>query len=153
MEPRSEPQLGTTDTVLRREAYQSLQPVKRPEYWGVDRDPAARPGVPMEREPQPWPNTRYPPEHQAGEPASPLHGRSNKSPVPVFGTAVPLRGLSGVIKKIAYRSPDHRTRHWLLLMLGDRVDAWTHAFRPMMLLAIPLAAIALVPGFRRLIRG
>ena len=149
MEPRQEPQRGTIDTVMRREAYQSLQPVSRPGYWGVDLDLASRPGVPMERAPQPWPNTRFPPEHQAGEPSSPMHGRSNKSLPPVFGTAVPLRGLAGLIKKLAYRSPDHRTRHWLLMLLGDRVDAWTHGARPLMLVAALPVAVA---GALRLVR-
>ncbi len=149
MESNRQPQLGNVDTVLRREAYQSLQPVSRPPYWGVDLDPASRPGVPRERDPRPWPNTRFPPEHQAGEPSSPLHGRSNKSMPPVYGTAVPLRGLAGLVKRMAYRSPDHRTRHWLLLMLGDRVDVATHRLQPLVLMSVPLAIFV---GALRLLR-
>ena len=142
MQP-DEPRISPKSTVLQREDYQSLQPVSRPTWWGVDADPATRPGVPMLRDPKPWPNTRFPPDRQKGKPSSPLHGRSNKSPVPVFSTAVPLRGISGLIRRLAYRSPDHRTRHWLLLMLGDRVDVWSHRLSPLVLIGLPVALAGL----------
>jgi hypothetical protein len=41
---------------------------------------------------------------------------------PVFGTAQPLRGLSGAIRRYAYTFSEGRTAHWLLLIAGDRVD-------------------------------
>lgn len=43
---------------------------------------------------------------------------------PVFGTSSPPRGLSGVIRKYAYRRfSEGRAAHWLLLIGADRVDA------------------------------
>jgi hypothetical protein len=66
-----------------------------------------RPGIPMER-----------------HPATPLpFGRPLG---PVRSSAVPLRGLSGLVRHAAYRTPEHRARHWFLLLLGDRVDAVEH---------------------------
>ena len=53
------PEVTTPEVIQERPGYQAMQPVKRPEYWGVDLDPARRPGVPMMRDPQPWPNTRF----------------------------------------------------------------------------------------------
>ncbi|WP_395803613.1 hypothetical protein [Archangium minus] len=139
------PEVTTPETIQRRSGYQSLQPVMRPDYWGVDLDPSRRPGVPMMQEnPQPFPNTRYPPERQPGEPASPLHGRPNKQMPPVFGTSVPLRGLSGAIRKLAYSYPDHYPRHWLLMMLGDRVDSWSYNARRYLPVALPIAAALLL---------
>jgi hypothetical protein len=41
---------------------------------------------------------------------------------PVFGTAQPLHGLSGVIRRYAYTFSEGQTAHWLLLIAGDRVD-------------------------------
>jgi hypothetical protein len=41
---------------------------------------------------------------------------------PVFGTAQPLHGLSGAIRRYAYTLSEGRTAHWLLLIAGDRVD-------------------------------
>ena len=118
-----------------------MQPVKRPEYWGVDLDPSRRPGVPMMREPRPWPNTRFPPDRQQGESAVPMHGRPNKEMPPVFGTATPLKGVSGAIRKAAYRLPDHYPSHWLLKMLGDRVDSWSHNTRRALPVLLPFAVL------------
>ena len=43
-------------------------------------------------------------------------------PTPVVGTAQPPRGLSGALRDRAYGIPEHNARHWLLLLLADRVD-------------------------------
>jgi hypothetical protein len=102
---------------------QDLQRGNRPSWWGADLDPARRPGRLRVRDPKPFPNARIPPERQPGEPASPMHDRSGKTIPPVFGTAVPLRGLSGAIRRAAYGFPDHHPSHWVLLMLGDRVES------------------------------
>jgi hypothetical protein len=144
------PEVTSPEAVQRRSTDQALQRIERPTYWGVDRDPARRPGVPMMRDPQPFPNTRFPPERQPGTPSAPLHGRPNKRMPPVFGTAVPLHGLSGLVRRRAYYYPDHAPRHWLLMMLGDRVDSWTHRARRYLPVALPLAAVFLF--FRRLPR-
>lgn len=115
----------SSDAVQHREAYQAMEPVVRPAHWGVDLDRSRRPGVPKERPPAPWPHTRYPPVQQQGRPSSPLHGRPNKTMPPVFGTAVPLHGLSGLVRRLGYHYPDHLPRHWLLELLGDRIDSWS----------------------------
>lgn len=135
-----DPVVTTSEAVRTSEAYQSLEPVKRPPWWGVDRDRARRPGVPMMRAPAPWPNTRFPPQPMRGRPASPMHARPNKKMPPVFGTALPLRGLAGLVKRLAYRYPDHNPAHWMLKMLGDRVDSWTHRVKKALPVLLPAAA-------------
>src|ERR1700704_960158 len=145
-----EPTQQTPDQVQQKSGYQAIQEPRKPPYAGVDLDPARRPGVPrMRKDPRPWPNTLYPPERQPGEPAVPKHGRPNKPMPPVFGTAVPLHGLSGAIRKLAYRYPDHYPRHWLLKMLGDRVDSWEHRARRIMPVALPLVALGVVARLAR----
>jgi hypothetical protein len=94
--------------------------------WGVDLDPKDRPSVPKlqwqedltgahwefpERQPE-----RYPRERSVE------HGMLT----PVFGTAQPPSGVSGVIRRYAYKYSEGRTAHWLLLIAADRVDAWEH---------------------------
>ena len=138
------PELATPEEIQQHSGYKSMQPVKRPDYWGVDLDMSRRPGVPMMREPQPFPNTRYPPEQQPGMPASPMHGRTNKQMPPVFGTSTPLRGLSGAIRKLAYSYPDHYPRHWLLKMLGDRVDSWEYRARKTLPVVVPFALLGFI---------
>ena len=114
-----------------------------PRGEAVDLAPARRPGVPKERSPEPWPNTRFPPARMQGRPSAPTHGRSGKPAPPVFATAVPLHGLSGAIRRLAYRYPDHHLRHWSLLLLGDRVDAWgTRSWR-FLRVAVPGVAVLL----------
>jgi hypothetical protein len=97
--------------------------------WGVDLDRAVRPQVPRERivlegDGPAWAVPEQQPELIRRE-RSVEHGRLT----PVFGTAVPLQGLSGRIRRRAYRASEAQASHWLLLMLGDRVDAWEHMVR------------------------
>ena len=97
--------------------------------WGADLDPKDRPSVPKlqfdpsfsgahwefpERQKENWPRER---------------SIEHKFLTPVFGTACPPKGLSGVIRKYAYRKySEARAAHWLLLLAADRVDAWgSHA--------------------------
>jgi hypothetical protein len=62
-------------------------------------------------------------------------------------------GLSGMLRRLAYRVPEHRARRWMLLMLADRVDIIEHNPRGMLKLLVPLAAIGLgVFAVRRLRR-
>jgi hypothetical protein len=91
--------------------------------WGADLDPADRPAVPRERQDLDtgahWDFPETQPERGERE-RSIEHGRLT----PVFGTAQPLHGLSGTIRRYAYdRYSEGRLAHWLLLMVGDRVDA------------------------------
>ncbi|MBT2248234.1 hypothetical protein JHV56_05925 [Arthrobacter sp. BHU FT2] len=93
--------------------------------WGADLDPADRPSYPREqpgietgarwdfpeRQPEKWPRERSV-EH-AFLP-------------PVFGTSTPPSGVSGAIRRYAYKYSEGRASHWLLLVAADRVDAWEH---------------------------
>jgi hypothetical protein len=90
--------------------------------WGVDLDPKDRPSVPRERfdptgahwefperQPEKWPRER---------------SIEHKFLTPVFGTSCPPKGLSGVLRKVAYaRYSEGRAAHWLILLAADRVDA------------------------------
>ena len=89
--------------------------------WGVDLDPKDRPAYPKENYTRDTGAHWDFPERQAG------HEAREKSPehkwvTPVFGTSVPLKGLSGVIRRAAYRYGEGRARHWLMLIAADRVD-------------------------------
>ncbi|KLU10337.1 hypothetical protein [Kocuria sp. SM24M-10] len=112
-------------------AGEAERPVDREELrsripgWGADLDPADRPSVPKlrydpgatgahwdvpERQPERWPRER-----------SIEHAQLT----PVFGTSCPPKGLSGVLRRHAYRSySEGRAAHWLILLAADRVDAW-----------------------------
>ncbi len=92
------------------------------EGWGVDRDPASRPAVPKERTP---PRGIEPgwvrPEQQVPR-IEVLISNERPGLTPVFGTSVGLRGLSGVLRRTAFRWSEGDLRHWLTLLAADRVD-------------------------------
>jgi hypothetical protein len=92
--------------------------------WGVDSDPADRPSVPKERFDLGPTGAHWEfPERQ--EELTPRERSIEHAMLtPVFGTAQPLKGLSGLIRRRAYdRYSEGQLAHWLLLVLGDRVDA------------------------------
>ncbi|OWP22692.1 hypothetical protein CBF90_05390 [Microbacterium sp. AISO3] len=90
--------------------------------WGADLDPADRPSGTVERIDETAADRGMPPR-QADDP-----GRERSIEhaflTPVYGTAQPLHGLSGRIRRLAYaRFSEGRAAHWLLLIAGDRVEA------------------------------
>lgn len=98
--------------------------------WGADLDPKDRPAVPRERfdpgasgahwdfperQEEKWPRER---------------SIEHKFLTPVFGTSCPPRGVSGAMRKYAYRKySEGRAAHWLVLIAADRVDAWESHLR------------------------
>ena len=71
--------------------------------WGVDRDPHSRPGYPLDQE-----------HHVAFDTVQ------GQAP---YTVTVPLKGLSGAIRRAAYKAPDWKPRRWMMLLIADRVDA------------------------------
>jgi hypothetical protein len=112
----------TAEQPKRRESNDELR--ARIPGWGADLDPSDRPAVPRERfdpgatgahwdfperQPEKWPRER---------------SIEHKFLTPVFGTSTPPRGLSGVMRKYAYRKySEGQAAHWLILLASDRVDA------------------------------
>ena len=72
--------------------------------WGVDRKPESRPGYPLQQE-----------RHVGFDT---IEGQAP------YTNTVPLKGLSGVIRRAAYKLPDWKTSRWMMLMMADRVDAF-----------------------------
>ncbi|MCE7031465.1 hypothetical protein LY625_02300 [Lysobacter sp. GX 14042] len=90
--------------------------------WGSDLDRSKRPAVPMERTPPrldvPWED---PPPRQ---PMTVEVLRSIERPEysRTFGTRVPPSGVSGMIRRAAFRHSENNLRHWLMLVAADRVN-------------------------------
>jgi hypothetical protein len=116
----------------------------------VDLDPRTRPGVPIQSRPQHPGEVGAERLVQQTSSVEVFRGRSDRRLTPVFGTTVPPRGLSGKLRAAAYRSPSWKARHWMLLMLADRVDALEHrgpSF-PMSALAVGAVAAGLVRALK-----
>lgn len=96
--------------------------------WGADLDPKDRPSNPKlrqdlptgtqwdfpERQPEKWPRER---------------SVEHRFLTPVFGTAQPPSGVSGMLRRYAYKFSEGRAAHWLILLYADRVDAAEHHLR------------------------
>ncbi|WP_254787837.1 hypothetical protein [Curtobacterium sp. MMLR14_010] len=96
--------------------------------WGSDLDPADRPSVPkLSREAGSATGAHWVrPEQQPGGTGR-ERSIEHAHVTPVFGTAQPLRGLAGVVRRYAYRRfSEGRLAHWMLLVVGDRIDVATH---------------------------
>ena len=90
--------------------------------WGADLDRANRPAVPMEHMPARLEGAHWDTPAQQPETVEVLHSIERPDITPVFGTSVPPRGLSGVIRRYAFRRAENDARHWMLLLAADRVD-------------------------------
>lgn len=90
--------------------------------WGADLDHARRPAVPMERTPPRLDGVhRTEPQPQPRK-VEILRSIERPGITPVFGTSVPPSGLSGWIRRRAFRRSESDIRHWMLLLFADRVN-------------------------------
>ena len=76
--------------------------------WGVDLDPAVRPSVPREVLQDTGAHWDFPERQPELVPRE--RSTEHKFLTPVFGTAQPLRGLSGAIRRYAYTFSEARRR-------------------------------------------
>ena len=92
--------------------------------WATDADPRNDPTFPIRsREAEPddhgltW--TRPPLQARTVEVLTSIE--HNRLPA-VFGTTLPPKGVSGALRRVAFRFSESQWAHWLLLMLADRVN-------------------------------
>lgn len=90
--------------------------------WGADLDHANRPAYPMERMPARLEGVhRHPPAQQA-QTVEILQSIERPSMTPLFGTTLPPSGISGMLRRLAFKYSESDLRHWLLLLFADRVN-------------------------------
>lgn len=121
----------------------------------VDARPQARPGVPMEHAPRPAEGVHWEVLERQQPRGVVLKRAGLDRLTPVFGTGQPPRGLSGLLRRAAYRIPDHKASHWAVLMLADRVDVVESGFtdtvqrRPLLSAGIGLGLVVLTTALLR----
>ncbi|MDD2845902.1 MAG: hypothetical protein PHT57_13220 [Rhodoferax sp.] len=89
--------------------------------WGADLDPADRPAYPMERTPPRLPHGTPGPLAQQPCDVEVLHSTERPGITKVFGTTVPPSGLSGRLRRFAFKYSENDLRHWMTLLLADRI--------------------------------
>ncbi len=91
--------------------------------WGVDRDPADLPAVPMERMPARLEGVRWTEPAQQPQTVEVLCSTERDSTLtPIYGSTLPPHGASGGLRRAAFRYSENDLRHWLILLLADRTD-------------------------------
>ena len=91
--------------------------------WGIDADPANEPTHPMKK----WTgddhkriNWQRPPLQPVNEEI--LHSNERPYMTAVFGTSSPPSGLSGVIRRYAFKHSEGSYVHWFSLVFADRIN-------------------------------
>jgi hypothetical protein len=92
-------------------------------FEAIDASMARRPGVPQKREPRPAGTPHWQVPARQRPPEGVLKDAQREDFTATFGTGQKPRGLSGVVRKLAYGIPDYRVRRWALLILADEIDA------------------------------
>jgi hypothetical protein len=91
--------------------------------WGVDADPKNNPTYPIKRRTngeQRGYSWERPPQQEAT--VEVLHSNERPNLSAAFGTSTPPSGLSGMLRRFAFRFSESSYGHWLPLMLADRVN-------------------------------
>lgn len=91
--------------------------------WGIDADPKNDPTYPMkhrtdaEQEGYSWDRPT-----QQDVNIEVLHSIERPNVTAVFGTSTPPSGLSGMIRRYAFKHSENSYLHWLPLLMADRVN-------------------------------
>ena len=90
--------------------------------WGADLDHANRPGYPMERTPPRLDHVHWTTPEDQPLRMEVFHSIERPGVTPLFGTSAPPTGLSGRLRGAAFKLSENDIRHWLLLLLADRIN-------------------------------
>lgn len=91
--------------------------------WGIDADPENEPTYPMKKYTgDDHKRLNYDRPALQVETVEILHSNERPSASAVFGTSTPPSGLSGMIRRYAFKYSEGSFAHWLPLLLADRVN-------------------------------
>jgi hypothetical protein len=92
--------------------------------WGIDANPDNDPTYPMKRyNGDDHKRLNYARPSQQPENIEILHSNERPGVTSVFGTSAPPAGLSGQIRRYAFKYSEGSFGHWIPLILADRVNA------------------------------
>jgi len=91
--------------------------------WGIDADPENEPTYPMKHYTgDDHQRLNYDRPTQQPIDIEVLHSNERPNVSAVFGTVAPPSGVSGAIRRFAFRYSEGSWNHWLSLLLADRVN-------------------------------
>jgi hypothetical protein len=91
--------------------------------WGMDADPENDPTYPMKH----WNGADHERLNYEKAPQQPIdidifHSIERPNVTRVFGTSTPPSGLSGAVRRYAYKYSEATATHWMTLILADRIN-------------------------------
>jgi hypothetical protein len=91
--------------------------------WGIDADPENEPTYPMKKYTGDDHNRlNYDRPPQQRKTVEVIHSNERPNLTAVYGTTVPPSGLSGAMRRHAFKYSEDNYGHWLTLMMADRVN-------------------------------
>lgn len=90
--------------------------------WAIDANPDNDPTYPIRQRFDEDRSASWSRPAQQPETEHVLKSNERPNTSSVFGTSAPAPFLSGAIRRYAFRFSEGRYRHWLLLLLADRVN-------------------------------
>jgi hypothetical protein len=91
--------------------------------WGVDADPENDPTYPMKhRNGADYERLNYERPPQQPLTVEVLHSNERPNVTAVFGTVSPPSGLSGALRRYAFKHSESTYMHWVPLVLADRIN-------------------------------
>lgn len=92
--------------------------------WGIDANPLNEPTYPMKDEgaEKADPSWQRPPKQKVD--IEVLHSNERPDLPSVVGETLPPQYLSGTLRRYAFQYSESRYRHWLPLLLADRINEW-----------------------------
>jgi hypothetical protein len=101
--------------------------------WGIDSDPENEPTYPIkDYTGDDHKRLNYKKPEQQPVDIEVLHSNERPSVSSVFGTSTPPSGLSGLLRRLAFRYSESSFGHWFPLIFADRINIWEgflHDFR------------------------
>lgn len=97
--------------------------VKNIPGWGMDADPENNPTYPMKHaNGADHQRLNYEKAPQQRQDMEILHSIERPGLTRVFGTSTPPSGLSGAVRRYAYKFSEATATHWMTLILADRIN-------------------------------
>jgi hypothetical protein len=91
--------------------------------WGIDADPENEPTYPMKKYTgDDHRRLNYDRPLKQPEVVEVLHSNERPDLTATFGTSAPPAGLSGALRRYAFRYSENSLGHWLPLVLADRIN-------------------------------
>ncbi len=93
--------------------------------YGMDADPKNEPTYPMKNYTgDDHKRLNYERSVQQAPSVEILQSNERPSLTAVYGTSVPPSGLSGMIRRYAFKHSEDRYRHWIPMILADRINVY-----------------------------